>query len=236
VPHRFLAHASGGIVDWHIMNRPISVVLADDHSLVRGTLSTWLRSAAGFNVVADVSNADAAVDAAISHRPDVVVMDIDMPGLQSFDAARSIKARSPATRIIFLSAFFHDRYIEDALAVEASGYMTKGESPQAVVEAIRIVMDGGVFFSPEVKVRLVIDSGGVRLSQKTATRSSLLTAREVEVLRYIARGMAKKEIAGTMHLSVKTIDNHCTSMMNKLDIHDRVDLARFAIREGLAEP
>lgn len=218
------------------LTRPLNIVLADDHSLVRSTLATWLRTTAGFNVVAEVGNADAAVDACINANPDVVVLDIDMPGLQCFDAARSIKARCPNTRVLFLSAFFHDRYIEDALAVEASGYVTKGESPQTIVEAIRIAVAGGVYFSPEIKSRLIIDSNGVRLGTKTATRSALLTSREVEVLRYIARGMAKKEIAATMHLSVKTVDNHCTSMMNKLDIHDRVDLARFAIREGLAEP
>jgi DNA-binding NarL/FixJ family response regulator len=215
--------------------RPVSVVLADDHALVRSTLASWLNATGEINVVADVGDADAAVDAALAHRPDVIILDIDMPGLLCFDAARAIKARCPSTHIIFLSAFFHDRYIEDALAVEASGYVTKGESPKSIVEAIRIAVSGGAYFSPEVKTRLVIDRGGVSLATKKATRSGLLTAREIEVLRYIARGMAKKEIAATMHLSVKTIDNHCTSIMNKLDIHDRVDLARFAIREGLAE-
>lgn len=214
--------------------RPITVILADDHSLVRGALTSWLRQS-GIQVLAEVGNADAAVTACISHAPDVVVLDIDMPGLQCFDAARSIKARCPSTRVLFLSAFFNDRYIEDSLAVEASGYVTKGEPPQTVVAAIREVASGGVYFSPEIQSRLVIDSGGVRLGSRPQTRSSTLTQREVEVLRYIAKGLAKKEIASTMHLSVKTVDNHCTSLMNKLDIHDRVELARFAIREGLAE-
>jgi DNA-binding NarL/FixJ family response regulator len=217
------------------LGRPITVILADDHALVRSTLGAWLNATGEVEVVADVGDADAAVSAALTHRPDVVILDIDMPGLQCFDAARAIKLRCPSTQIIFLSAFSHDRYIEDALAVEAAGYVTKGESPQSIVEAIRIAVNGGAYFSPEVKSRLVIDQGGVTLSTPVGTRSSLLTAREIEVLRYIARGMAKKEIAATMHLSVKTIDNHCTSIMNKLDIHDRVDLARYAIREGLAE-
>lgn len=215
--------------------RPITVILADDHALVRSTLAAWLVATGDIEVVADVGDADAAVDAALAHRPDVIVLDIDMPGLQCFDAARAIKSRCPSTQIIFLSAFFHDRYIEDALAVEAAGYVTKGESPQTIVEAIRLAVSGGAYFSPEVKNRLVIDHGGVSLTSPNATRSSLLTSREIEVLRYVARGLAKKEIAGTMHLSVKTVDNHCTSIMNKLDIHDRVDLARYAIREGLAE-
>ncbi len=218
------------------INRPISVVLADDHSLVRGTLANWLRGVAGVAVAAEVGDADAAVEECLRTKPDVLLMDIDMPGLQCFDAARTIKARCPGTRIIFLSAFFNDRYIEEALSVEASGYITKGEPPTVVADAVRSVAGGGVYFSPEVRDRLVVDATGIHLAHPPATRSSTLTTREVEVLRYIARGHSKKEIAATMHLSVKTVDNHCTSLMNKLDIHDRVELARFAIREGLAEP
>jgi len=214
----------------------IKVVLADDHALVRSTLAAWLRNAGGMDVVSEVDEAAKALDACLVHSPDVVVLDIDMPGLQAFDAARTIRARCPGTRILFLSGFMNDRYIESALSVEASGYITKGEPPQAVADAIELAMANKTYFSPEIRSRLVFEGTEVKLDPKNATRASLLTLREVDVLRYIARGMAKKEIASTMHLSVKTVDNHCTSMMNKLDIHDRVELARFAIREGLSEP
>lgn len=217
------------------MKKPITVLLADDHTLVRETLGKWLRSAGDIEVVAEVGSADEAVAEAIRHRPDVLLLDIDMPGLLCFDAARTIRARSPGTRILFLSAFFHDRYIEEALAVEASGYITKGEPPETVVRAIRTASSGGAYFSPEVQARIVIDSRGARLAPEGHTRASTLTPREIEVLRYIARGLPKREIAEIMHLSVKTIDNHSTSLMAKLDIHDRVELARFAIREGLVE-
>jgi DNA-binding NarL/FixJ family response regulator len=105
-----------------------------------------------------------------------------------------------------------------------------------VVKAVRTVAAGGVYFSPEVQARIVVDSNGARLAAAGTTRASTLTARELEVLRYIARGLSKKDIAGIMHLSVKTVDNHSTSLMTKLNIHDRVELARYAIREGLAEP
>jgi DNA-binding NarL/FixJ family response regulator len=217
------------------VNKPITLVLADDHSLVRGALSHLLRATHGVEVVAEVGDADAAVGEAVRLRPDVVVMDIDMPGLLCFDAARTIRTRCPNTRIVFLSAFFNDRYIEEALKVEASGYITKSEPPATVADAVRTVAAGGSYFSPEVRERLVVDANGVTLANKGRTRTSTLTSREVEVLRYIARGMSKKEIATTMHLSVKTVDNHCTSLMTKLDIHDRVELALFAIREGIAE-
>jgi DNA-binding NarL/FixJ family response regulator len=218
------------------LTRPITVLLADDHALVRESLSTWLRTAGDMKVLAEVGSADEAVAVAIRERPDVVLLDIDMPGLLAFDAVRTIRSRCPETRIVMLSGFFNDRYIEDALAAEASGYITKSEPPEAVLRAIRTVAEGGVYFSPEVQARIVVDSTGARLSRDGVTRASTLTPRELEVLRYIARGLSKKDIAAIMHLSVKTVDNHSTSLMTKLNIHDRVELARYAIREGLAEP
>lgn len=217
------------------MNKATSVLLVDDHAMVRDSLASWLRAEEGIRVVGQVGTADEAIAMAIQHQPDIVLMDIDMPGLLSFEAARIIRSRSEKTRIVFLSAFSSDRYIEDALAAEASGYITKSQPPEAVVRAIRSVGAGGVYFSPEIQRRIVIESGGARLAREPRTRVSILTPREVEVLRYLARGLSKKQIAGTMHLSVKTVDNHSASLMGKLDIHDRVELARFAIREGLAE-
>ena len=217
------------------MNRPLTVLLADDHALLRDSLASLIRGTGDISVVGQVGSADEAIPEAVRHSPDVLLMDIDMPGLQCFDAARTIRARCPRTKIIFVSAFFHDRYIEEALVVEASGYVTKGESPDTILRAIRSVAAGGTYFSPDVQSRIVVDSGGPRLAREGATRAATLTPREIEVLRYIARGLAKKDIAEIMHLSVKTVDNHSTSLMSKLNIHDRVELARYAIREGLAE-
>jgi DNA-binding NarL/FixJ family response regulator len=218
------------------MNRVITVLLADDHALVRESLGNWLKAAGDIKVIGEVGSADEAVAVAVREKPDIVLIDIDMPGLLAFDAVRTIRTRCPGTRVVVLSGFFHDRYIEDALAAEASGYITKGEPADAVVRAVRTVSAGGVYFSPEVQSRIVVDSTGVRLAAAGTTRASTLTPRELEVLRYIARGLSKKDIAGIMHLSVKTVDNHSTSLMTKLNIHDRVELARYAIREGLAEP
>jgi DNA-binding NarL/FixJ family response regulator len=217
------------------MTKIITVALVDDHALVRSTLATWLASTDDIRVVTQASSADEALEKIAVSRPDVVLLDIDMPGLLAFEAARTIKARLPETKIIFLSAFLHDHYIEQALAVEASGYLTKGDPPASLAGAIRAVAEGGVSFSAEVQARIVIDASGARLSSGPKTRLATLTGRELEVVRYLARGLSKKEIAQIMRLSVKTVDNHSTSLMSKLDIHDRVELARFAIREGLAE-
>lgn len=217
------------------MSQPIRVLLVDDHTLVRQSLGQYLSQSSSITVVADVADADQAIDAALRHRPDVVVMDIDMPGIAAFDAAGVIRALCEGAKIIFLSAFTHDRYIEAALRCGAMGYLTKTEPPGVVVKAIRAVAGGQTYFSPEVQSRLVIDSDGVHLGASIKSRLSQLTAREVEVLRYIAQGLSKKEIAGIIHLSVKTVENHAASVMSRLDIHNRVELTRFAIREGLVE-
>lgn len=215
---------------------PISVLLADDHALLRNMLKERLSGEADINVVAATACAEDALRQAASIRPDVAVLDIDMPGLSPFEAAKELAEICPETRVIFLSAFVHDGYIEQALAARASGYLTKSEPPEMVAEAIRRVNGGATCFSPQVLKRIVIDSTGVRLSDRMRTRAELLSGREREVLGYIARGMAKKGIAQVMDVSVKTIEHHTAHLMHKLDIHDRVELARFAIREGLAEP
>lgn len=212
----------------------VRVLLIDDHAMVRDALGERLAREPLLDLVATAANAEQGIERVRAKLPDVAVMDIDMPGLLCFDAARTMQALHPPIRIIFLSAFFNDSYIEQALGVKAGGYLTKREPPEAVVEAILEVARGGAYFSEDVRRRLVVDGQGVSLAAAT-TRASTLTTRELEVLRYVARGMSKKEIAAVMHISVKTVENHCTSVMNKLDVHDRVGLTRYAIREGLAE-
>jgi len=217
------------------MTNPITIVLADDHAIVRQSLAALLRTHPGLVVVGDAGTTDEAILLAIRHQPTVAVLDIDIPGVECFEAARTIKSRCSRTGILFLSAFSHDRYIDAALNVGALGYVTKSETPEAVVAAIRAIAACESSSSPEIQSRIVISREGVRLANEPRSRAATLTAREVEVLRYIARGMSKKEIAQTMHLSVKTVENHATNVMTRLAIHDRVELARYAIREGLVE-
>lgn len=214
----------------------IRIVLADDHALVRRSVAALLRTHPEFDVVADVSTTDAAVAACSTHQPDVLLLDVDIPGIESFEAARRATSASPVTKVVFLSAFTHDRYIEAALEAGAMGYVTKSEPPEQLVGAIRAVVGGDCYFSPDVRRRLVVDEHGASLSLEVKSRSSTMTPREVEVLRYIARGLSKKQIASLMQLSVKTVENHAANLMTRLGIHDRVELTRFAIREGLVEP
>ena len=213
----------------------VRVLLVDDHAMVRQALSERLGREPGFEVVATAGNADQGVELAREHTPDLVTFDIDMPGRLCFDAGMGIREFLPAVKVVFISAFFHDSYIEDALKAKAHGYVTKGESLETIVGALREVASDGVYFSDEVRDRLVVDASGVSLAPDAQTRVSVLTDREREVLRYLARGLSKKEVANMLGLSVKTIENHTANLMVKLKIHDRVELARFAIREGLAE-
>lgn len=217
------------------MTGRIRVLLADDHALMREMLVEKLSKEADMEVVGSVDNANDALSEALRLKPDVVVLDIDMPGLTCFTVARQIQERSASTRILILSAFFHDRYVEEALQVQASAYVTKSEPPETVVKAIRAVATGGSYFSPEVEARIVVDSDGAHLASSKRSRVATLTPRELEVLRYIAQGLSKSEIAKLMHLSTNTVHCHSANLMTKLDIHDRVELSRFAIREGLAE-
>lgn len=217
------------------MSSDIRILLVDDHALVREVVGRVLDSEPGFAVVEMVGNTDEAIERSLNLLPDIVIMDIDMPGMICFDAAERITSLLPATQILFLSAFCRDHYIEQVLGVRAMGYVMKSEPSEVLFKAIKQAFAGRVYFSPEVRSRLVADTTGIRLAQTAHTRATTLSSREIEVLRYLACGSAKRQIARTMHLSVKTVEGHATRVMAKVDIHDRVQLARFAIREGLVE-
>ena len=210
------------------------ILLVDDQEMMREALAQHLSAQSGFEVVASVSNHELAVDAAKETQPDVALLDIEVPGLDCFAAARAIGEASPHTRVIFLSAFCRDHYIEQALEVNASGYIVKGEEPTVLHRAIETAVGGGTYFSEEIENRLVLGNDGLTLAQPGSTRVASLTKREREILRYVAVGMSKKEIASLVDRSVRTVDAHVRNIMSKLDLHDRVELARFAIREGLA--
>lgn len=218
------------------MTKPITVLLADDHALVREMLAERLESEADIQVLASVADAGEALAAARESPPGVVIMDIDMPGRSAFEVAGEIRELHPTARVIFLSAHLNDQYIEQALESEAAGYLTKDEPTARLIEAIRSVARGATHFSSAVSERIVIDEHGAHLGHDHLTRLHLLTQREREVLGHLAQGLPKKSIARLMGISVKTVEKHCDHVMEKLDIHDRVQLARFAIREGLSQP
>jgi len=212
---------------------PISILVVDDHAMVRRMLTRRLDEETDMRVVASAGNASEAIVEAASLKPDIILMDIDMPGISCFQAVREIQICSPESRMIFLSAFFHDRHIEQAVAARAWGYIVKNESDEAVVAAIRAAVSGVPHYSPEVQARLVVEDGVARVTASPSSRASTLSDREKVVLRYLVRGMARKEIARAMQISTHTVNRHVANLMDKIGIHDRLELARYAIREGL---
>ena len=213
------------------------LLLADDHKLLRDMLRTHLDKVDELEVVATADDGASLITVARENRPDVIVVDVDMPGLSCFDATRRVRAALPDVLVVFLSAHTNDHYIEQALQVGAKAYVRKDESLETVVGAIRDVIDGKVYFSPEVLDRLILEEdGSVRLDATPRSKASTLTPREREVLQYLAKGHSKKEFARLMNIGTKTVEKHTENIMSKVDIHDRVQLALYALREGIAEP
>lgn len=217
------------------MNQRTRIVLADDHAILREMLAEHLAREPDLEVIAVTGSAEAALAVALAQSPELVVLDIDMPGLSPFSVARRIHDELAGTRVVFLSAYLRDNYIEQALHANAAGYLVKDETPEAIVHGLRQVARGRTAFSAAVRARMSVGHDAITLSHEGGARLALLTPRELEALRYLASGLSRKEIARTMNISHKTVEQHCEHLMQKLDIHDRVDLTRYAIREGLLE-
>jgi DNA-binding NarL/FixJ family response regulator len=212
--------------------KQITVLVADDHALIRSALVAVLGATEDIRVVGECANAADAVEMAHKLSPSVVILDVEMPGIDAFHAASHIRQLRPNTAIMFLTASDHDRFIEQAIKVGALGYVVKNDDPDSIPLAIRAIARGEQYFSPSAAERVRGSAADMRKGKVVGTRGNELSEREVEVLRYVGKGFAKKQIAEMLGISVKTVDKHVTSVMEKLDIHDRVELALYAVREG----
>ncbi len=213
----------------------IRLLVVDDHGLVRDSVSAVLNTEQGIEVVGTASDADEAIRKAIELKPAVVLMDIDMPGASCFDAIRIIRSRLPDTLFVLFTAYAHDDYLDQALRVKANGFVLKHDGLASLAQAVRCVAAGGFHCSSLLMKRLVVDSKQIRLATPLHSRLSALSPRERELLRILAQGLSLKEAASLLGISYKTADKQKTSLMAKLDIHDRVELARYAIREGVIQ-
>lgn len=213
----------------------IRLLVVDDHGLVRDSVSAVLNNEADIQVVGTASDADEAIRKTLDLRPAVVLMDIDMPGGSCFDAIRIIRSRLPATLFVLFTAYAHDDYLDQALRAKANGFVLKHDGLPSLAEAVRRVAGGGFYCSAVLMKRLVVDGKQIRFASPLQTRLSVLSPRERELLRILAQGLSLKEAAALLGISYKTADKQKTSLMSKLDIHDRVALARFAIREGIIQ-
>jgi two-component system response regulator NreC len=216
-----------------IRHERIRVLCVDDHEFLAEGLRARLALTDDLEFVGWMPTAQGLLGKIKEARPHVVLLDIEMPGPDPFEAIGDARRRYPETKVLVLSAYVRDHYFESAVEAGAWGYLSKGDKPDCLVEAIRKAAKGEFAFSPEVEERCWIPK---RDGAARASRLSGLTSREQQVLRLIGRGMSRADIARVLHRSPKTVDAHQSAIMNKLDIHDRVDLVRYAIRERLVEP
>ena len=201
----------------------LTILVAEDN-LINRTLITRILLKHGHEVIETQDGAE-ALAALEQSDVDIVLMDIEMPGADVFEAIHDLRGRCPDVRTILLSAHVRDKYLDSAFATGAWGYMTKSDSPDEVIDGIWKVTSGESAVSPDVMAR----------QNPKGSKLARLTTRETQILRMIANGMSRTDIAARLHRSPMTIDNHRKSILKKLGVHDRVELVRYAIAEGLGE-
>jgi DNA-binding NarL/FixJ family response regulator len=209
---------------------PIQILFADDHIMVRQVVRALLEQA-GMAVLGEASDGQEALQIADAQPPDVALLDITMPHLNGLETARRLRDACPQTKMIMLTAHTEDSYVLEAVQAGAVGYVVKTQATRDLVQAIRDVLQGGMYLSPRVSHTVV-----TAYLRHADLPPDPLTSREREVLQRIAEGETTKEIAWRLELSTKTVESHRSRLMHKLDIHDTATLVRYAIRRGLAHP
>jgi two-component system response regulator NreC len=213
-----------------IIRMPINCLIVDDHTLFRDGIRQLLAGDPEIEVVGEANDASEALEKVAAHQPDIVLMDVGMPGLSSFEAARMIDRNWPGTRVIFLTMYEDEEYLLQALDAGGSGYMLKDVAAPEMLEAVREVSRGRKYLSPRVleKVLNPQQEQGPR-----ATRFDSLTPREREVVKMLAEGRSVKETAHSLALSVKTVEAHKFNLMRKLQIHNTAQLVTYAIQKKI---
>jgi two-component system response regulator NreC len=209
----------------------IRVFLTDDHTLFRQGIKTLIDSEPDMEIVGEAGNAIEAITLAAEAHPDVVLMDIGMAGLSSFEATRQIRKNRPETRILFLTMYDDEDYLVECMESGASGYVLKDSPALQLLNAVREVHRGGSYLSPRMLSQLVDDFRSRVKSTQRLPRFATLTPREKEVLKLLAEGNSVKEIACTLNLSVKTVEAHKFNLMRKLDIHNKAQLVQYAVQK-----
>ena len=211
----------------------IRVLIADDQALLRTGLRKILESEPDVEVVGEAADGVEAVEAGLRLRPDVVLMDVRMPRLDGLAAARRLVG---ATRVLMLTTFDLDEYVYEALRAGASGFLLKDAPAEQLVTAIRVVARGDALLAPSITRRLIADFARRPLSRARPERLQVLSPRELEVLRLVARGLSNAEIAGELYVSDATVKTHVSRILQKLDLRDRVQAVVLAYESGLLQP
>ena len=209
----------------------INVVLAEDHGTVREGLKIMVNQEPDMRVVGEAGDGAAAIKAVRDNNPDIVVMDIAMPEMNGLKATRKLKSEFPRLKVLTLTRHNDDSYLEQLLSAGADGYILKQSAPSDLIDAIRIVSDGGSYIDRSLTGRVLRGFAGA----VSGELDSDVSTREMEVIRLVAWGYSIKEIASQLNLSVKTIEAAKSSAMKKLDMQNRIDIVRYAISHGWLE-
>jgi two-component system response regulator NreC len=210
----------------------VTVLLADDHPIVRQGMRNLLEAETGYLVVGEAEDGLQAVQLAEQFKPDVAVVDMMMPRLNGLEAIRQITARVPHTRCIVLSMQSADPYVVQALKAGASGYVLKDSGPSEVVNAIQQVLSGRRYLSPQLSEKL-IDLFIAKVESDVLDPYNALTTREREILQLAAEGLSNSNIAEQLSISTRTVEQHRQSMMNKMGFNNQTELIRFALKRGI---
>jgi DNA-binding NarL/FixJ family response regulator len=209
----------------------IKVLVVDDHALVREGITSLLSRRKDIEVVGQASNGEQAIARTANLHPDVILMDISMPKMNGLEATQVIRTQFPGTHVLVLTQHEDKEYVLPMLRAGAAGYIFKRARSTELVDAIRSVFTDGVYLSPEVASTLVDEISTT--AEINNEEQSPLTRREIEVVCLVAEGLSSREIAERLHLGVKTIETHRANIMEKIGVHNTVELIKYAIREGI---
>jgi DNA-binding NarL/FixJ family response regulator len=210
----------------------MKVIICDDQAIVRDGLELLLKLEQDIDVIGLARDGDEALDLVAHSAPDLVLMDLKMPGMNGVEATRRIRALYPVVKVLVLTTFDDDEWVFDAVRAGASGYLLKDTPREKVIEAIRGTMMGKSYVDPMVAGKLM-DQVASKQEQPSALITAQLTARELDVLHLLAQGLSNSNIADKLHLSEGTVRNHVSAIFSKLDVSDRTQAAIIAIRHGL---
>ena len=213
----------------------ITVLLADDHTLVRQGLNALLVAEEDMQVVAEAENGQQAVTLAKKTTPDIVIMDLAMPMMNGLSATRQILKAVPSTKVLVLSSYSDDECVKQMMQAGATGFLMKQTASTELSNAIRNVRRGNQVLSPAILQRMRLQRHGAFMDSGDNQKPKTLTSREVEVLKIIADGYSNKEVAAMLDISIKTVEKHRQQVMNKLNIHDVAGLTRYALSRGLID-
>jgi two-component system response regulator NreC len=216
-----------------LLSMGVRVLIADDHALIRSGLRALLEREGEFQVIAEAADGYEAIELAIRHKPDVVLLDVGMPRLSGTDAAQQIAEKVPAARIVILSMHSDEGYVLRALKAGARGYLLKASPEADVLAAIRAVAAGNAYFSPSITRMLMEEYVAEARRRGVEDSYDLLSLREKEVCQLLASGKSNRDIAELLHISLATVETHRNNIFQKLHLHNLPELILYAVRKGL---